>query len=124
MLRTAAAILCLATAPARAADKPAEIIGHRGASHDAPENTIAAFDRGLAAGADGLELDVRLSKDGEVVVIHDETLDRTTDARGPVRPAPKLGQHTDEVLAEVLKLSGGEIARLHDARIVAGPEEA
>lgn len=46
------------------------------------------------------------------------------DARGPVRAAPKLGQHTDEVLAEVLKMSGGEIARLHDARIVAGPEEA
>jgi 2-methylfumaryl-CoA isomerase len=44
------------------------------------------------------------------------------DQRGPVTPAPKLGQHTDEVLAEVLGLSGAEIARLHDARIVAGPE--
>lgn len=44
------------------------------------------------------------------------------DARGEVRPAPKLGQHTDEVLAEVLSLSGAEIARLHDAKIVAGPE--
>jgi 2-methylfumaryl-CoA isomerase len=44
------------------------------------------------------------------------------DERGPVTPAPKLGQHTDEVLAEVLGLSGAEIARLHDARIVAGPE--
>lgn len=44
------------------------------------------------------------------------------DARGPVRPAPRLGQHTDEVLAEVLRLSSGEIARLHDAKIVAGPE--
>ena len=43
------------------------------------------------------------------------------DARGPVTPAPKLGQHTDEVLAEVLGLSGGEIARLHDAKVVAGP---
>jgi 2-methylfumaryl-CoA isomerase len=43
------------------------------------------------------------------------------DVRGPVKPAPKLGQHTDEVLAEVLGLSGGEIARLHDQRIVAGP---
>jgi 2-methylfumaryl-CoA isomerase len=46
------------------------------------------------------------------------------DVRGDVRPAPKLGQHTDEVLAEVLKLSGGEIARLHDAGLVAGPEDA
>lgn len=44
------------------------------------------------------------------------------DARGDVRPAPRLGQHTDEVLAEVLNLTGGEIARLHDAKIVAGPE--
>ncbi|CAN5906384.1 2-methylfumaryl-CoA isomerase [soil metagenome] len=44
------------------------------------------------------------------------------DARGQVRPAPKLGQHTDQVLAEVLKLTGVEIARLHDAKIVAGPE--
>lgn len=44
------------------------------------------------------------------------------DPRGDVRPAPKLGQHTDEVLAEVLKMSGGEIARLHDAKIIAGPE--
>lgn len=43
------------------------------------------------------------------------------DARGPARPAPKLGEHTDEVLAEVLGLSGGEIARLHDAKVVAGP---
>lgn len=44
------------------------------------------------------------------------------DARRPVAPAPRLGQHTDEVLADVLKLSSGEIARLHDARVVAGPE--
>jgi len=43
------------------------------------------------------------------------------DVRGPVKPAPRLGQHTDEVLAEVLGLSGGEIARLHDAKVVAGP---
>lgn len=43
------------------------------------------------------------------------------DVRGPVTPAPRLGQHTDEVLAEVLGLSGGEIATLHDAKVVAGP---
>ena len=42
------------------------------------------------------------------------------DARGPVTPAPRLGQHTDEVLAEVLGLSGAEIAKLHDAKVVAG----
>jgi glycerophosphoryl diester phosphodiesterase len=49
-----------------------------------PENTIEAFDHGLSLGADGLELDVHLSKDGMVVVHHDETLERTTDARGPI----------------------------------------
>lgn len=50
-----------------------------------PENTLTAFERGLAAGADGFEIDVRRSRDGELVVIHDETVDRTTDGRGPVR---------------------------------------
>ena len=54
------------------------VFAHRGGCALGPENTIAAFDRGLAAGADGLELDVRLSADGMVVVCHDETLDRTT----------------------------------------------
>ena len=60
------------------------VFAHRGGCALGPENTIAAFDRGLAAGADGLELDVRLSADGVVVVCHDETLDRTTDGSGPV----------------------------------------
>jgi glycerophosphoryl diester phosphodiesterase len=60
------------------------VFAHRGGCALGPENTIAAFDRGLAAGADGLELDVRLSADGMVVVCHDETLDRTTDGMGPV----------------------------------------
>ena len=53
------------------------IIGHRGASAIAPENTLAAFARALDDGADGIELDVRLSRDGIPVVIHDETLRRT-----------------------------------------------
>jgi glycerophosphoryl diester phosphodiesterase len=60
------------------------VFAHRGGSAIAPENTIAAFDAGLAAGADGLELDVRLSRDGVVVVHHDATLDRTTNLRGAV----------------------------------------
>ena len=60
------------------------VFAHRGGCALGPENTIAAFDRGAAAGADGLELDVRLSADGVVVVCHDETLDRTTDGSGPV----------------------------------------
>ena len=60
------------------------MFAHRGGCALGPENTIAAFDRGLDTGADGLELDVRLSADGVVVVCHDETLERTTDASGPV----------------------------------------
>jgi glycerophosphoryl diester phosphodiesterase len=70
------------------------VFAHRGGAALAPENTIAAFDRGLATGADGFELDVQLSSDGFVVVCHDATLDRTTDAGGPVasRTASELGR--------------------------------
>jgi glycerophosphoryl diester phosphodiesterase len=60
------------------------ILGHRGASAYAPENTLAAFRRALELGADGFELDVTLSADGVPVVIHDDTVDRTTDGNGAV----------------------------------------
>src|SRR5262245_23512949 len=60
------------------------VFAHRGGALLRPENTIVAFDHGLGLGSDGLELDVRLTRDGEVVVIHDATLDRTTDAAGAV----------------------------------------
>lgn len=61
------------------------IFAHRGASAHAPENTLAAFEMALAENADGIELDVKLSADGHVVVIHDMTIDRTTGAHGRVR---------------------------------------
>jgi glycerophosphoryl diester phosphodiesterase len=60
------------------------VFAHRGGSGLRPENTIAAFDHGLSLGADGLEFDVHLSRDGVVVVHHDATLDRTTSGRGPL----------------------------------------
>jgi glycerophosphoryl diester phosphodiesterase len=60
------------------------IIGHRGASAVAPENTLAAFEAAIAAGADGIEFDVRMTRDGVPVVIHDETLYRTSRVRGRV----------------------------------------
>ena len=60
------------------------VYAHRGGADLAPENTLAAFETGLAAGADGIELDVRLSSDGVAVVMHDPTLERTTDGSGPV----------------------------------------
>lgn len=70
------------------------VFAHRGGCALGPENTMAAFERGLAAGADGLELDVRLSSDGVVVVCHDATLDRTTDATGRIdrRTAAELSR--------------------------------
>jgi glycerophosphoryl diester phosphodiesterase len=70
------------------------VFAHRGGCAIGPENTIAAFDLGIAAGADGLELDVHLSADGVLVVHHDDTLDRTTDCAGPVaaRTAAELAR--------------------------------
>jgi glycerophosphoryl diester phosphodiesterase len=61
------------------------VIGHRGDRAHAPENTLRAFAQAVALGADALEFDLHRSKDGVPVVIHDPTLDRTTDARGAVR---------------------------------------
>ena len=60
------------------------VYAHRGGAALRPENTIAAFDHGMALGADGLEFDVHLSSDGVVVVHHDSTLERTTSGRGAV----------------------------------------
>lgn len=62
-----------------------EVIAHRGASAYAPENTLAAFKLATEMGADWFELDCTLSKDGEVVVMHDDTVDRTTNGKGYVR---------------------------------------
>jgi glycerophosphoryl diester phosphodiesterase len=64
---------------------PPRVFAHRGGCALGPENTIAAFDLGRAAGADGLEFDVHLAADGVVVVCHDDTLERTTNATGPLR---------------------------------------
>jgi glycerophosphoryl diester phosphodiesterase len=64
------------------------ILAHRGASRRAPENTMAAFRLAAHLGADGIELDVQLSQDGEVVVMHDSRVDRTSDGHGRVRDLP------------------------------------
>jgi glycerophosphoryl diester phosphodiesterase len=61
------------------------VLGHRGASYDAPENTIAAFTLARQQGADGVELDTMLTRDGVPIVIHDFTLDKTTDGSGLVK---------------------------------------
>ncbi|MDD2901540.1 MAG: glycerophosphodiester phosphodiesterase family protein [Syntrophales bacterium] len=80
-----------------------KIIGHRGAAAAEPENTLRAFKHALDAGAAAVELDVQLTKDGRLAVIHDETVDRTTNGRGRVK---------DYTLAELKKLDAGRGERL------------
>jgi glycerophosphoryl diester phosphodiesterase len=75
-----------------------QTIAHRGASGYAPENTRAAFDRAIAMGATAIETDVRLTYDGAMVLIHDPTLDRTSNGAGPV---------DDHTLAELRHLDLG-----------------
>jgi len=60
------------------------VFAHRGGAALRPENTLLAFDHGMSLGADGLEFDVHLSRDGTVVVHHDTTLERTTNGHGPI----------------------------------------
>ncbi len=74
------------------------LFAHRGACAHAPENTLPAFELALRQGADGVELDAKLSADGQVVVIHDATVDRTTDGHGRVR---------DLSLAQLRELDAG-----------------
>ncbi|MGC4084542.1 MAG: glycerophosphodiester phosphodiesterase [Vicinamibacterales bacterium] len=81
------------------------VFAHRGGAALAPENTLAAFEHGVSLGADGIELDVRPSRDGRVMVHHDETLDRTTRLRGRVRDrtADELADADVPELAAVLR---------------------
>jgi len=88
------------------ADSPKpRLFAHRGASADFPENTIEAFQAGVRAGAEMLELDVHASRDGEIVVFHDSALERTTDGHGEVR---------DHTMTELEALDAG--FRFSDAR--------
>jgi glycerophosphoryl diester phosphodiesterase len=78
------------------------IIGHRGARNLWPENSLDGFHRTLALGVDGVELDVHLSRDGELVVIHDPTLERTTEGAGAVHDRTAA-----ELAATTLRDAGG-----------------
>ena len=84
------------------------VFAHRGGCALGPENTLAAFDLGVAAGADGIECDVHLSSDGVAVVCHDDLLDRTTDRTGPVAAM---------TAAELARVDAG--CRFRDARAAA-----
>jgi glycerophosphoryl diester phosphodiesterase len=61
-----------------------EVVAHRGSSDDAPEHTLRAYKRAIEDGADALECDVRLTKDGHLVCVHDRRIDRTSNGRGIV----------------------------------------
>ncbi len=87
------------------------VIAHRGASADETENTLPAFERAIALGADYVEFDVQASSDGGLVVFHDLRLDRLTPASGPLR-ARSLGELRElgiPTLDEVLELTAGRI---------------
>lgn len=79
------------------------IVAHRGLSAQEPENTMRSFRRAAEVGCDLIELDVHLSRDGVPVVIHDDTLDRTTDGRGRVR---------DRTIDELRRLDAGRGERI------------
>jgi glycerophosphoryl diester phosphodiesterase len=98
------------------------LIGHRGYPALCPENTLASFERAMQAGCDMIELDVTLTRDRKVVVIHDDTLDRTTNGKGPVSGHAleeikaldagswfdaRFAQERVPELSEVIKLTAG-----------------
>lgn len=106
---------------------PFQSIAHRGASAYAPENTLAAFHKAVELGFDFIELDIRISKDQQLVVIHDAEVNRTTDGEGFVRDLtvgelqkldagswfdPMYTSETIPLLTEVLDIFGGKIGLL------------
>ena len=105
MYRAISLLLMIAASCATAASDSAElrlpergICAHRGASQTHPENTLAAFREAIRLGAHMIEFDVALTKDGELALMHDLTVDRTTDGRGKV---------ADLTMAEIKKLDAG-----------------
>ena len=84
---------------------PFHVIAHRGASGYAPENTMAAFERAVAMGAGEVETDVPLTRDDHILLLHDDTLDRTTNGKGLA---------DDFALAELKRLDAGS---WHDPKL-------
>ena len=87
-----------------------KVIGHRGAAGHAPENTVAAIEKAAALGARWVEFDVKLTRDGELILFHDDTLERTTDGKGKV---------DETTLADIRRLDAGKWyqARFAGARV-------
>lgn len=114
------------------------VIAHRGASVQAPENTLAAFQTALEQHSDGIELDAQLTGDGQVVVIHDDDLRRTTDGQGAVRKTsldelksldagswfgPKFSGTRIPTLAEALELIGDRALTNIELKNLASPTD-
>jgi len=133
-----AAVLALALTALHAQAPRKVLIAHRGASGHAPENTLPAFELAVKQGADAFELDVRLTRDGAPVVIHDPTLDRTTDLAGPVgaRTFAELraadarqtaawwdGRPFDAVLLDAPCTASGIVRRHPDVRWLRRPDD-
>ena len=100
-------------------------IGHRGAAGHAPENTLAAIQKGIALGVDFVEIDLRRTADGVLVVLHDETVNRTTNGKGRVdhlslQEVKKFnagnGEHIP-TLKEVLKVAAGEAGLMLELKV-------
>src|SRR5262245_64463841 len=104
------------------------IVAHRGASSTRPENTLASFEEAIALGAQIVELDVRLSRDGALIVMHDPVVDRTTDGNGFVHELDaaeiaSLRIGTDErvpAFAEVLEAVSGRAALAVEIKNIPG----
>ena len=100
-------------------------IGHRGAAGHAPENTLAAVRKGIALGVDFVEIDIRRTADGRLVVLHDATVNRTTDGKGRIeslwfQDLEKLDAGDGEripTLAEVLKVATGKTGLMVELKI-------
>lgn len=104
------------------ASNPVIAVAHRGASAYAPENTVAAFDEAIRLGAKAVEFDVRLTADGLPVVLHDETVDRTTNGRGPVSGLSRFDLlRLDAGSWMHPRFSGTRIPSLEEALLAIGP---
>lgn len=100
-------------------------IGHRGAAGHVLENTLGSIEKAIELGVDYVEIDLRLTRDGHVVILHDATVDRTTNGRGRIkdltlaqvkRIRTKDGQHVP-TLEEVLKLTDGRVGLMLELKI-------
>src|SRR5215831_10344912 len=98
VMRRLFSILLLAAAVQAQPPNGVYVVAHRGFKAVAPENTIAAFDAAAAVGGDYMEIDVHITKDGELILMHDAKVDRTTNGTGAVR---------DLRFAEIRKLDAG-----------------